>query len=262
MKIIKPEFKGKIGFEIECVYKSSNANKVSSVALKNNWRVSGDGSIRTNSEFPFCSEIKFHYDIDELKNNIEEIKKLFEFVESGNKFNCGLHIHVSFDNIQTYYKLCSWKFIDFFQKRYKGYATTEEEKSRIINNYSKFYNSKEDFIFMTNDQLKYPGKNSSRYHAINFNSFNLYKTVEFRIFAGTNSITKFVKNTNFLIETLNEFLKTAKPIDIGIKKKTPEKKGTIIIKKEITKNGEELDEEEKIFQELQSYSSNILGGRN
>jgi uncharacterized FlaG/YvyC family protein len=77
---------------------------------------------------------------------------------------------------------------------------------RITENYSFFYTSEDYFKIRTKDQISSQSKSHSRYNSVNFNAYNLYKTVEFRAFAATNKISKFKKSINFLIENVNKYL--------------------------------------------------------
>lgn len=234
IKLIKPNFDGKIGFEVECVYadndRDGETDKVKEICLKNHWIKSFDGSIRTTPTYNVEAEIKFHYDLKELNKNLPKIKKLLSLIKSSQAFGCGLHMHLSFEEICNYYKLSCWKFVDYFQKEYIKYAKTEEERERKNNTFCKFYPNKELYIANTNEQLKTTQKNA-RYYAVNFNSFNIHQTIEFRIFVGTDKYSRFVDNINFLIKTINDFLSQEKEISFGIIKDTPLKsKGKIIRK--------------------------------
>lgn len=240
--LIKPNFKGKIGFEVECVYKRINEDLIRELYLNNRWQKSCDGSIRTSPTFPNECEIKFHYDLKELNSNLPKIKKLLELVKSGEDYHCGLHMHISFEEICNYYKLTCWKFVKYFQEKYSEYAKNLEERSRINNPYCKFYPNKELFIVNTDYQLRATGKNE-RYWCVNFNSFNIHNTIEFRIFTGTDKYSRFTDNINFLIKTINEFLNEQKEIAIGIIKDTPEKSKPKVIRKYVGEDLEKVEEE-------------------
>jgi hypothetical protein len=56
------------------------------------------------------------------------------------------------------------------------------------------------------------------------------ETIEFRIFNGTSKISKFTKNINFLIKTLNEHFNETE-LEFGIQKETPKKTQPIVIRK-------------------------------
>lgn len=245
MKITKPNFVGRIGFEIECVWNRDNNAEICRIIQENGWKKECDGSIRETQKYPFGYEIKFHYSLDELEGKLPIIERFLSLVQSGKRYGCGSHIHISFAEIPNYFKLANWEFVSFFQSKYLDYAKTIDEKNRIHNHFSEFYKSKEDFIRNLNVQLSWnpllrDRKPSERYHSINFNSFNLLigegvckkplETIEFRIFNGTNKISKVVKNINFIIKIINQHLKKTN-LKIGIQKETPKKIAPIIIRK-------------------------------
>lgn len=234
--MIKSKFIKSLGFEIECVFKKTDKEAVEKLCRINNWELSSDPSIHNNRTYNSSAEIKFKYNIENLENIIPEIKKLFTLVKSGKKFNAGGHIHVCLNNRSDYFKLASWDFADFFQQQYKLFAKTDEEKSRINCSWCKDYLSKQDFIQQTNRQLcERDGYKSNRYFAINYNSFPAkgYETIEFRIFCLTGRYTQLTKNINFLIKTINSFLKKSEDLDFEIKLNPQNKQDKIKINKKI-----------------------------
>lgn len=202
-------FKGKIGVEIECIVKSDKIETVRRIAERKGWEWSGDGSIR---EYDYATEtsIEFKskpYKVDELDAFFDDVKEIYEYARVND--SCGLHMHLSFENISNYYKLLCWKFVDSFQKSYETEFTSAVEVERKTKSYSKFFNGESDFSAKVRHQLRY-GKHDmkpqSRYQCINFNAYNRYGTVEFRIFAAANGITKFKNYVKFLLGNVETFL--------------------------------------------------------
>lgn len=243
-------FKGKIGAEIECIVKKKDAQKLKDLCDNLNYVLSSDGSIRDyNYAKEEAREIKIKpYDIKDIKKMSEDIKKVFKLIKV-NK-SCGLHIHLSFEKLSNYYKLCCWKFVEQFQNSYNNKFSLAIEQERKQNHFSKFYDTEISYNMDVNDQVAKPksyGKPSSRYHCINFNAFVLYKTVEFRIFCATSKIKKFKDNVNFLLKNVDDFLKQENFKSFEVAKpqiKMQKQQDKVVIKEIITK------EEIKILQEL------------
>lgn len=222
--------KGKIGLEIES-YTLEIDNLIQYCKTKN-WSYEDDGSIREPRNRNYRT-IEFKvgvYKIEDLNKMIEDLKIPFEMVKVNN--SCGLHINVSFDNITDYYKLLSWDFVNNFQEKIKREFKTQKEIKRLNNHYCKLYLSDDEFNILTERQLKTTSKVSERYFSVNYNSFNLHKTIEFRIFASTTSIKKLKSYLKLLFESIEEHLsKTTiqdKTLNISLKRVTQNDKKPII----------------------------------
>lgn len=247
---------GKFGCEIECIVPRENQSKLNSLINENGWSAKGDGSINnynreteTTIEFLPTNNSRTGekgVKIQDLPKLIKELEKAFKLIRVND--TCGLHLHLSFEDVSNYFKLCNWKFINHFQDVIKKDFKTEVEKERINKHYCRFYSDEQNFQNEVQDQYEHFDLNykpSSRYHSINFNAANLYNTVEFRIFAATNSITKFKHYVDLLLKTVEDFCnqETIEPIFFEVKmKKTkinsnePEIIREIITKKEKKKN--------------------------
>jgi len=213
-------FEGKVGCEIECLSDSSNRTMLRRFAQENNWRVNDDGSIggeRFNeSTFEFNSK---PYNTSETKDFVKHAEDILKLVRV-NK-TCGLHFHISFADLENYYKLASWDFIQYFQEKIKQLFKSKEEVRRLSNHYCKLYTSENDFKTTTNNQIADTHKSSYRYKAINFNAYNLIGTIEFRIFAATSKPRKFKKYLIFLLKTINDYIKNNSFKEISIKLEGP-----------------------------------------
>lgn len=225
---IKNTINGAVGFEIECIVSNENYIKVKELCEEYHWARESDGSINPSRACPNTCEIKFYYPISELNENLVKIENLFKLIKVNR--SCGGHIHISFLNTGDYFKLCNFDFVNHFQEKYKSYAKTTIEKNRVNSRWCRNYDNKLHFKTTVDNQLRTNGK-IDRYFMVNFNSFNIHNTVEFRVFAATNKINKLVKNVNFIFDTINSF--NYKSIEIAIEKTLPTKKGKIVINKQL-----------------------------
>jgi len=203
--------KGRIGAEIECYFQDSKFSEVKELVLNNHWKIESDGSIHSPDSGDWIEkEIKFDYSISEINTMFEKVKELFELVEVND--SCGLHFHVSFEDSTYYFKLCKYDFIKYFQEIIDKAFKTPKERKRINYHYCQFYKNEGDFLTSVSNQINSYNKDGSRQHSVNFNSFNIHNTIEFRIFASTNSIRKFKSYTNLLLKSLSKYIKTQKEI--------------------------------------------------
>lgn len=210
---MKTNLNGKIGCEVECYILRSRIVKVKALCTSNKWKFSDDGSISTPNYSKYQSaEIKVGiYKLSEIDKMIDEVKKLLLLV-SVNR-SCGLHVHISFANTADYYKLLTWKYVNDFQNLIKANFTTGDELERLNPNgrghFCRLYQNESEFLSITSDQLRSTGK-SYRYNSVNFNAYNLYGTIEYRIFPATNKIIKFKKYLSLLLTSAEKQIKTFK----------------------------------------------------
>lgn len=196
---------GKIGWEIECFATYDNAEIAKNLARTFNWKVGSDGSIRNYPDGHTSLEFKSRViSIAEIDIMLEETKKILALVKVNS--TCGLHIHLSFAKMADYYKLMTWKFAQMFQNKFKEIFTSSNDTLRITEYYSYFYTSEEYFNKRISTQILDNYKSHERYNSINYNAFNLYKTIEFRAFAATDSFLKFKKTVNFLLNIVEEHI--------------------------------------------------------
>jgi len=235
------KLKGLISLEIECLVHSDFNDTLLNLCIENNWICESDCSIEylgLDRDYYTPREIKIcKYPLNNYEKLFKDLKPLLDIIKVNR--SCGLHIHISFKNNVNYYKLLKWLFVENFQKEYLNTFKTIIERDRKTNRFSKFYEDINDFNFVTEQQLKTPYKVRDRYKSINFNSFNIHHTIEFRIFAGCNKITKFKENYFFLMGSVLEGLKNN--LDLGcfeveVNPKKPKLSRTIkeIIKVEVT----------------------------
>lgn len=171
------------------------------------FNLNSDGSIHTNS---YAMELnsRVYTDIktkEDLKVILEDIKPLFSFIEDCNN-SMGLHFHISFKSLVDYYTLLDYEFFKLFVEKYKTKFTDSKEQYRLNNGFCKSSIEEKEFNKITRLQLKSYCKNA-RYTAINYNSFNIHKTIEFRIFPSVNNLKKFEDYLYFLYDTIIKYLK-------------------------------------------------------
>jgi len=236
---MKTNFKGNIGIEIECITKNRNRVKLSNLCSELNYENSSDPSIHDyNSSTENAREFKSKiYNIKEIKQLFIDVKRILKLIKVNSC--CGLHVHLSFDKMPNYYKLLCWKFVEQFENAYNTTFTQEIEQQRKNIRWCKVYGTEINFNLDSTQQVSNSHKGNYRYHSVNFNAFNQHKTVEFRIFPGTNKIMTFKKYVNFLVKNVDDFLKTEKfnAIEVAKKMTTLKPKEKVIIR-EIIKRAE------------------------
>lgn len=242
------EIKGKIGCEIECLVPKEKEPILIGFCRTKKWEVGSDGSIQRNSHKDVTVEFKAGvYPIENKKILLENLKEAFKLIKVND--SCGLHIHLSFENFGEYYKLLNWKFVSDFQKTINKEFRKLNEIRRLTNSFCKFYPTEEIFNEEVETQLKTFHKTGGcRYRCVNFNSCNLYKTIEFRIFPATKSIKTFEKYLNMLLGMVEKHLKGAKLEPISLEVKYKVKRNTdepIVIREIITKEEKEQTRKER-----------------
>lgn len=194
----------KIGAEIETGLKDEKFLKP--LEKTGYLKISDDGSIRVME--PYNSiEIQTKPFLLSEKDILFKIIDLIDAQKPLINDSMGFHLHISFKNFLEYQKLYNYKFIEFFKNEYKReFKEDTDDLKRLNNHYSKAYKNETDFNLNTLRQLRDKTKSGSRYFFINFNSFNLYKTIEFRIFR-FNRGEKLKQYINFLINVVEKYLK-------------------------------------------------------
>jgi hypothetical protein len=197
----------KFGLEIEGFAEETDLEEtIRPICEEIGYSVGSDGSIDVDTEMdcPRDFEIRTKvYDKTELEDCLSSIAKFYKYVYVNN--SCGLHIHISFDNMKNYYRLLSWDFVKRFQEAYKAKFTENYEQSRIKSEYCKFYKDESIFCEKSKEQTRNILKGSYRRYAVNFNSFNIVKTIEFRIFPAARSMEKLRSYVEFLLEFVSKY---------------------------------------------------------
>lgn len=179
------------GIEIEAGWKPgthwSTFNDPSMVLLTG-WDIKNDGSIHglgNSNEFTTGA-----YSIHDMEKFKHDIQKIMQHVNRINK-SCGLHIHLSFSSPIYYFLLSTAEFNKFFMDKFIT-KYSREECLRLHNTYCSSVFTKQE--------------NSNRYKAINCQAYSEWKTIEFRLFRATTKWNKIVKNVEFLVKTIDQFV--------------------------------------------------------
>lgn len=146
----------------------------------------------------------------EIDGNVKALFGVLDDVGFSVNSSCGLHVHISLRDQSAYFKLRSWEFAGYFQRAYARTFRRELEKFRLMNRFCKAYENKTDFERNVRAQLAANDKTGVRYKAINYNSYNLYNTVEFRVFPATTSEKKLREYVAFAMDCVEVFLKKCK----------------------------------------------------
>jgi len=200
----------KIGIEYEAGFKKEGIDKLNKIKHLD---IKQDGSVRTKEE-------NLSQEITTKPFKFKDLEKLKEVVcllaDNTTEINetMGFHIHLSFTDYSDYVKLFKYDFVKRFTEEYAEKFTTTEELKRLDNQYSQQYKNNTDFFNTALSQVSYMGKGGSRYRAVNFNAYNLYNTIEFRIF-GMNKKDKLIEYIDFLINSVNSFLENAEEVKLS-----------------------------------------------
>jgi len=173
--------------------------------LVNNFSIVGDGSIRSIHPESVSKELKSKiYPLNDIKTLLKDFEKITPFFMESNS-TMGTHIHISFNKDDTnYIKLCSWDFVSSFQKAYLKNFKFSREQERRGNKFCRFYQSKMEFKRRLKKQINF---RQQRYNSINFMSFFIHRTIEFRLFPSTKYYKRFKKYLLFTVGFINQFLK-------------------------------------------------------
>jgi hypothetical protein len=233
--------KGKIGFEFEGFIPYDNAEALKQLCRRKNINFESDESVgytfryilegiarsreaKNENELKKCyGEEQFRaielngrgliFDIEKINSVFLLAKKIFNMGFRVNS-SCGLHIHLSFQKEADYFKLLNWDFIKQFQEKIRNIFLSDYEKLRLIAFYSKEYADNTEFESITTRQIRHNGKCAERYFNVNFNSYNIYHTIEFRIFPATSDILNLKKYVGFLLQNAEEFLTQHNKIEL------------------------------------------------
>jgi len=207
-----------VGIELEGGINSDDLKKLKNFVKENSlndyFGYGYDYSVNVDGKDYYNIEIRFwHHDLNIFFKFIEFIFNECKFKQNN---TCGNHIHLKFvDNekalsIFSYRK--AWKM---FLDEYKKFAYTfNDEKmlnkylSRLNNRYCLARYSSKVVI----SQLRHYEKDSSRYRAINLNSYNINKTIEIRILPYFNNFDEAKKSIEWLIKTIDNIYNIRKSV--------------------------------------------------
>lgn len=223
---------GKIGVEIECIVNDDKYQVLYQICQQNHWTLKNDGSVSVNNRNSNTERgVEFTlgpYSFTDIPLMLEKIDIALTQVAYVNN-TCGLHFHLSFDDISVYYKLLNWNFAQAFQNTIKEKFKTKLELGRLQNRFCVQYKDETDFKEHTNKQLNSYYKDD-RYFSINYNAYNIHKTIEFRIFAPTMKVKKINGYINLLLNSITAHINTTafKSIKINLNKSNNTHRALII----------------------------------
>lgn len=225
----------KVGTEIECgVYKDAETDIPG-------FNITGDGSLRSTNGVrtdlvEFVSEPhKYPEQIEDLGLSVRDI---YEQINDIND-TMGLHIHVSFNKDEYYYRIASKKFHDYFVSRLKEtelWEDCERLRKRVEGGPNEIRNDDCDYYCQPleepkeiDDQLQRGGGSGLKYKRIVYFK-NKYDTVEFRLFPAMENPENVMRAVNFTTKAINAFLQQTKytnQAEINVMKKDEHKKEVI-----------------------------------
>ena len=216
-----------VGIELECGLPGEIFNDVAGEF--NNCVSDTDGSVNVSGSsdcggFNWVSraEIKIH-------GNKQYIFDFLKWIyDNGAETNntCGLHIHIkATDDIFPLFanKLFVSRFIKEYRKKYSG---NQKYINRLNSHYAGFNRFNEAGYIK---QINRDYKDSSRYNAINFNSYKELGTVEFRILPGADSASEAIEAINWLTRTASNLVNGIYKKSVLIKEVPPVEKSELII---------------------------------
>jgi len=199
----KINFKGNVGCEFECCLDPDTA-----FPKIKGWKKGYDPSVHSQFRNNPCELRSKKYTIKKVKEFLKDFETVSKSIAEVNS-SCGLHIHISFKKLHDYYKLFSWDFVCKFQDLIKQKFKLKLEKTRLNNTFCQLYQCPSDFLKISNAAILCRSR-SHRYHSVNFNSYNILKTVEFRVFPGVKSPVQFKKYLMMLLKFVDNYLQSKK----------------------------------------------------
>jgi len=159
------------------------------------FRLRSDGSITT--AHAWARELnspvygKRHTPVDMMTEHIEQVLPMIDEING----TMGLHVHFGIPKLSMLY---SPQFVTFVEKEYQNtFGKNKEDIVRVGNNYCRFYRNKKKLGKMYAQASK-DFHDESRYASVNFNSYQRFGTVEFRMFSSPDSINGVLKRLAFI----------------------------------------------------------------
>jgi hypothetical protein len=207
-----------IGIELEGGINSDDLRKLKNFVKENNlndyFSYGYDYSVNVENKDYYNIEIRFWH------NDLNVFFKFIEYIFNECKFKqnstCGNHIHLKFIDDEKALSVFSYrKAWKMFLDEYKKYANSfvdgkmlNKYLGRLDNRYCLAkYNTK-----IVISQLRHYEKDSSRYRAINLNSYNVNETIEIRILPYFSNSNEAKKSISWLIKTIDKIYNIRKSI--------------------------------------------------
>jgi len=207
-----------IGIELEGGINSNDLGKLKNFVKENSlndyFGYGYDYSVNVSDKDYYNIEIRFwHYDLNIFFKFIEYVFNECKFKQNN---TCGNHIHLKFLDDEKALSIFSYrKAWKMFLDEYKNFAysftdekTINKYLSRLNNRYCLARYSSKVVI----SQLRHYEKDSSRYRAINLNSYNINKTIEIRILPYFNNFDEAKKSIEWLIKTIDNIYNIRKSV--------------------------------------------------
>lgn len=180
-----------LGIELEVERKNSNGLRHRAMAgliQHEHWYFKTDGSLTDGFEI-VSHPMTFNY----IKRNesifSESLKKLVDNGYNSYDANtCGMHIHISKNNFNTWHL---YRFLKFFVENKEFIVSISQRK---IDKLKKWANIEDDNDASLIYKAKKKEGNNERYVAINLKNS---QTIEIRIFRGTLNFNSYMKNIEF-----------------------------------------------------------------
>lgn len=179
------------GIELEVERKNSNGLKhkyMAGLIENEHWYFKTDGSLTDGFEI-VTHPLTFNYIQQNEKVFTNSLKLLVENGYNSYDANtCGMHIHISKNNFNTWHL---YRFLKFFVENKEFIAAISQRKMEKL---KKWANIEDDSDSSLIYKAKKKDGNGERYVAINLKNS---QTIEIRIFRGTLNINSFMKNIEF-----------------------------------------------------------------
>lgn len=206
----------KIGIEVECgVYPDEAAKNIPG------FNITSDGSLRRtegiNTDLvEYVSEA--HKYPDQMEDMAASVNDIYDIVNDIND-SMGLHIHVSFNKDEYYYRIASKKFHDYFVERLKGtdlWENNERLRKRVEGGENNVRPRDDCQHFCKpienpkeiDQQLQRSGTGLKYKRIVYFK--HKYDTVEFRLFPAMDTPEEVAQAVNITSTAINSFLQQTK----------------------------------------------------
>lgn len=179
------------GIELEVERKNSNGLKhkyMAGMIEHEHWYFKTDGSLTDGFEI-VTHPMTFNYIQQSEKTFTNSLKLLVENGYNSYDANtCGMHIHISKNNFNTWHL---YRFLKFFVENKEFIVSISQRKMEKLKKWANIEDDNDSSLIY---KAKKKDGNSERYVAINLKNT---QTIEIRIFRGTLNFNSFMKNIEF-----------------------------------------------------------------
>jgi len=179
------------GIELEVERKNSNGLKhkyMAGMIDHEHWYFKNDGSLTDGFEI-VTHPMTFNYIKQDEKTFSDSFKLLVENGYNSYDANtCGMHIHISKNNFNTWHL---YRFLKFFVENKEFIIAISQRKMEKLKKWANIEDDNDSSLIY---KAKKKDGNNERYVAINLKNS---QTIEIRIFRGTLNFNSFMKNIEF-----------------------------------------------------------------